>query len=635
MENFVSQFNKIETEQDLRRFLSYCETIILITMTETLKEFLPIEQSQTSIDCANCATQMGNVCDYLVSCFDQIKEFTSKEDLDLYIITATIPIILGALEESDSIRLCPQWTPLQATKCINANKKDETIFFYFDKHISTCGTCKTCHSISVNIIYKTLTRDARCVIEHPHWHYTKQEIIDKYSKGIKPSLSSKKHLAILVILAVALVSLFAGILLSLTKQSTTLAVPLVMPRVNIGTNPLYDHLNNGIDRYLESKNTSDLQQAQRIASEIDKKYGDKYGLDLVAYYRSLPTEEFQGVRQCRKEVMALTFSPGDNSTKVLTEAKQLIGRLNAINNRLEVYRVKIVMAKTYALAFNETLDNENLITDGIEYSTNKKYLFLKLNFLLWRAKDQRVFADHRQAEILFEQVIELAKFLNLEQEEGSAIMSLAMACHQHNHNNKALELTTNAINRNLKYFNMASIWYVKGLAEFSKGMREIADQSLKKSLALAQNSNDPFNISLCYVFLGVTSSEKGEFEKAEFFFTQAEKIGTSLEEPEGFFDLFSRINGYRAKSKLLQGDYSSAVYLYKDTLSKLEKLKIKDDLELSQVNTGLAISLEKTGQTNEAIKYRLEGERHLEIANTKKEHSNCLMSFLPMRLQCD
>lgn len=473
----------------------------------------------------------------------------------------------------------------------------------------------------------------------------KQEYLESGLKELR-----YKTTAIIFLLFISSLVFCTFLFFSPTKNPDMQEVKTTSPKVNdqsinefdpfnftnksVNTLDLYSQLDLAIDAHLSSNGSFGLAEAYRVAKEIKNNYKDNYGVDLVGYYSSLSVDELEKAQTHRQQLSSLKFRAGETGSTVLKNAKVLVDDLLSVGNKLEAYKARLTVAKIYALTFNHNPDNDLLLSDAIRYCTENKYLFLKVGFLLWKAKNENLELTHEEIEHSFREVINLAKDLKLQQIEGSATMSLAMSCHQNNHNKEALDLTVNAINRELKYNNMAAIWYTRALAEFKLGMWQASEQHLYTALELAKSRKDIFNVGLCYVFLGLTASESGLFNKAEAFFNEAEKVGNALES-EPAFDLFSRINGYRAKSKLLEGDYASAIFFYKDTLAKLQKLNVKNSLELSQVSTGLAISLEKTGQREEAIKYRLTGEHYFEAAQAKHERADCLMSFLPMRLQCD
>ncbi|KAF0244037.1 MAG: hypothetical protein FD167_3696 [bacterium] len=121
---------------------------------------------------------------------------------------------------------------------------------------------------------------------------------------------------IAVAFTIIFLSLSATIFLIVKNQNLSLftSSAITTPNTTIANNTsntsadnnLYQQLDSAIDRYLESKSNSHLEQAQDIAKDIERKYGDKYGFDLVRYYQTVPFLVLEKLLICRKKLAELT-----------------------------------------------------------------------------------------------------------------------------------------------------------------------------------------------------------------------------------------------------------------------------------------------------------------------------------------
>lgn len=87
--------------------------------------------------------------------------------------------------------------------------------------------------------------------------------------------------------------------------------------------------------------------------------------------------------------------------------------------------------------------------------------------------------------------------------------------------------------------------------------------------------------------------------------------------------------GYKAKAMLLKQNYDQALELYQSKLSMMDKLHWQNNLELSQINQGLAIVSLALGQKEKSKEYNTIAERYQNLADANKERTNCFLSLVP------
>lgn len=61
----------------------------------------------------------------------------------------------------------------------------------------------------------------------------------------------------------------------------------------------------------------------------------------------------------------------------------------------------------------------------------------------------------------------------------------------------------------------------------------------------------------------------------------------------------------------------------------METLGLKNHLQLSQLNEGLAIALKATKENKQSQKYLAIANYYRKLADDGKESTNCLLSFIP------
>jgi len=451
-----------------------------------------------------------------------------------------------------------------------------------------------------------------------------------------------------ILLAAALIlvffSLSTSIYLVVNKQSSSSVTPLVsspipnLPIINTNSttnstsaNNLYQQLDTFIDQFLESKNNSYLEQAETIANEIENKYEDKYGVSLVSYYKSVPSLAIDQLLIHRKKLTELTTqSTGDSYKQRLEDSQKLEKNFLVLGNLIEAYRVKTLINKFHALLHNYELSKSST-EEGLKFSRENKYLFLEGYFLLWQARQLSEIAPFEESEKVFQQTIEIGKRISLDDLVISSGMSLSALYHNNNDNEKSLEIAQSLLAKSekLKKDRVVTLMQFAGIAAANLKYIELSNFYLKESVRLGEELNNPAFVSRSYMLLSLTLAESKNFNDSEQYHIKATNAANELQDYNSRLDTLSIISGYYGKTKLLQGNFSEAANIYKQTLEMMKELNLKNNLELSQINGGLAIALTELKNPTQAQEYTAAASRYRRLAENNNEKTNCLLSFMP------
>lgn len=186
-----------------------------------------------------------------------------------------------------------------------------------------------------------------------------------------------------------------------------------------------------------------------------------------------------------------------------------------------------------------------------------------------------------------------------------------------------------ANSKNSSIENIVSLLHIAGISAFNKNFNELSRSYLDNAIQLSKDSKNTYSLAMSYTFLAVTLANSKEFDKAEGFYLKAKVLATQIEEQPTRLETTSIILGYQAKAKLMAGNFEQAAALYQETMSTMNKLDFKNNLEMAQLEEGLATSLNKTGKTTEGQKHLVLAKNYQNLANESKQTANCLLSFIP------
>ncbi|MBI4852772.1 MAG: hypothetical protein HY819_13335 [Acidobacteria bacterium] len=400
---------------------------------------------------------------------------------------------------------------------------------------------------------------------------------------------------------------------------------------NSVSNNLYQELDLAIDEYLEYRDISSIKKAREIATEIDKKHGDKYGMDLVKFYESVSPQLISKLSKSHQKIKSLMAEVnGDYYNNKINQAKELEQELLSMGAIIDAYKTKLFISKMQV----KKLDFQSakvIFQEGLSFSNKNNYLLLKAYFLMWQSKSESDLANFSQAQIGLEEVISTGTELGINELVVSSTISLAAIYHLTNEDKKALELSQSILAKPFSFTQeqTISLLQISGMSAFKLKFYTLADTYFYNSISLSKKINNDFFLALSYVFLATTLAERHYFTKADDYYTKAITLSETIKDKTSKMDLLSRIKGYQAKNKLLAGEFDQSANLYQETLRIMQALKLENNLELSQLNEGLAICLEKISDSSKAKEYFAKANYYKQIANDKNESVNCLLSFLP------
>ncbi len=412
------------------------------------------------------------------------------------------------------------------------------------------------------------------------------------------------------------------------ENSTDLTSNLI---TNAKENSLYQQLDSAIDEYLNNK--KDSEKAEKIAKDIKLRYEDNYGIDLVKYYKSVPDAAIKVLAENRKKLSLLTEHPiNDNYDKNLVEVEKIAQSFTSYGNLIDAYKAKILIARMKVKTFKYD-EAETTINEGLSFAQKNNYLMLEGYFTLWQAKRLVEIPNFSLAQDLFNKTIEFGKKLEIAELFVSSSMTLAAIYLKNDDNEQALKVAQDVL-ANAKSYNVdftVSLLHIAGIAAFNNKFDELSKTYLNQAIELSEEHKKPHLLVMSYTFMGLTMSESKEFQQAEDFYLKAKLAANNIEEKDTRLGILSITLGYEAKTKLNQGDLQTATKLYQETLTIIKDLKINNDLEISQLEQGLAIALEKSGKASQAKEHFAIAKTYQSIAEGKKENANFLLSFLPSK----
>lgn len=222
-------------------------------------------------------------------------------------------------------------------------------------------------------------------------------------------------------------------------------------------NNRYQQLDVAIDEFLSTQNREHLVKAESIAKDIQLFYEDNYGVDLVSYYKTVPSLAIEPLSIHRKKLVELTNqATGDDYKQRLADSQKLEAQLLSFGNLIEAYKTKALINKLHVQLHNDK--EASFITEaGLTFSNKNNYLLLEADFLLWKAKRLCEVPDFINAQEAFLKVIDLGNKLRTTKLVTSAGTSLAFLHYNQNDDEKAFALAKNTLLSFSDYKNTQAI----------------------------------------------------------------------------------------------------------------------------------------------------------------------------------
>lgn len=613
----------------LLNFFARYEDIMLDSIEQTVKVFAP----QQALEFGDFLWLLEAISVALITKYPHI--ITSIEDEELKrinVVTVGVSVTLQILDQSKvsfAIPLCPQWTPIEASKFIyDSNHKKDNVAFLLDRHKSTCSTCQAYYSTCLSITNETLRKSKHSLLCDEYWLDSKTGLVDLYGKPNDEVKAERKVLnyskykyPLLALCATVFLLFLAGVIYIIGSKQVYSSQPFsVRQEYN-----LYQYLDLSLDQYLETSDPKHLEKAKSIAERIASKYDDQWGKDVVKSYSVTSIDK--SLLKNRLQLLKLLNSPiTDDFLELRKQSEALVKFFTLRGNSPEAYRAKSVLEKVLTMQ-----DNQNykvLYSDGMEYANSKNYKYLELHFKLWDLKYRSSNLDN-ETEKDFESFIAEAKSLDLDELASSAMSGLAGICELTNRDEKALSLAEDALRLSQAgYGQTISLLQIAGISSCKLKNYEKGNEYLQQALKVGNQYKDTHAIILAYNFLGTMKTSQGETSEAEKYFTKAENLLLFIKDEMNRKSLEGLTIGYRAKNEFQKQNYLLASELYQKSLNDLTEVQGDNDMYLSELNEGLAVALEKLGN-NGTEKYRTIAEEYKRRADQRKEKVSCFLSFVP------
>ncbi|MFY9226894.1 MAG: zf-HC2 domain-containing protein [Blastocatellia bacterium] len=415
------------------------------------------------------------------------------------------------------------------------------------------------------------------------------------------------------------------------RLPTNLGSELSINLAKTAENNRYQQLDTAIDEFLATKDRKHLEQAESIAKDIRLFYEDNYGVDLVNYYKTVPSLAIEPLSIHRKKLAELTSqATGDDYKQRLVDSQKLEAQLLSFGNLIEAYKIKALINKLHVQLHNDK--EANFITeDGLTFSNKNNYLLLEADFLLWKAKRLCEVPDFTNAQDAFLKVIDLGNKLQINKLVTSAGTSLAFLHYNQNDDEKAFELAKNTLLSFTDYKNTQAITLLQlaGLASFNLHYQEIADLFFKEAIKNSEEMANPVFTARSYAFLALALSEKRNFSEANNFYSKAELETNKIKDETARLEALAWVTGYKAKLRLLENNYDQAIELYENKLSIMNKIHLVNNLEISQSHEGIALALLALDRKGKAQQHLAVAKNYENFAKANNEISNCLLALVP------
>lgn len=404
-------------------------------------------------------------------------------------------------------------------------------------------------------------------------------------------------------------------------------------------NILYKQLDTNINEYLTTKDNFYLNQSKTIAQELQNKYQENYGVDLVKYYETVPVEKLSELAIYRGQMLTLlNEASGDNFEKRLKDSQNLESKFLRLGNTIEAYRIKTISNKMYTF-LRDYKQTKITADEGLKFSIDNNYLLLQGYFLLWQANFLSEEVSLEESEKTFQEIIKIGEKIKIYDFVSRPKLSLATLYHLNNEDQKSLEMVQSLLNNSekMKKERIISLMQIAGLAASKLKHYELSKHYLKESIRLSKDLNNANfssdSIARAYTYLSLVSAELKNFSDSEEYHLKSINEANRLIDNTNRLNTIFLISGYYGKTKLLAGDFEAASKIYQESLSMFQELKLKNNLELSQLNEGLAIASKELNKTDEAEKYFATANQYRKLAESNKEIANCFLSFVPVSCQ--
>jgi tetratricopeptide (TPR) repeat protein len=397
----------------------------------------------------------------------------------------------------------------------------------------------------------------------------------------------------------------------------------------------YDLLESAIDDYLSATISSNktvaddfLRTAEKIAAEMATLTGERFGLDLVSFYRTVPAhsvEQFIKARKLYKEAReTIKLNDYTQGLEIASKAKTAFDRLDS---NLEIEKTEILIGKSL-VKLSRSKEAEKILKKGGIKAAITNHLYSHAQFLGWLGENYSNISNYTHAVEILEQAIQVVRPLDVPEFSNSLSMLLSSIYSVTNDNERAFLMAHKTLEEAIRTNHPFSIQVIDvlGLSAFNLGFPALAENYLKKAIELASNQQKFPHIAMANTYLGIIMAEQRKDNEAEQSFQKAFQSLYKIEDKTIRIQLEFMVTGYHARAQMLTGNSKQAVDLYTKALTLGEKGKIEEKIILSQMRQGLGECLAALGNYKGA-ESEFRAALSLRQSAQTIEQNNSLLSF--------
>jgi tetratricopeptide (TPR) repeat protein len=542
----------------------------------------------------------------------------------------------------------------------------------FERHLSDCRECRERFLLCWNIIITDSNpEEDQATIEFlssPLWKKKKRELARSHAQAvvslpwkIEPQhYQSRNYFTALKVAALLLIALIPLTLTysllikpyfdahpSTSQIDVKDRLPALTKRLeSTPTAPIsrYDLLDRQINAYLFAISSSDstgaakaLLSAESIAREMETRTGERFGQDLVEYYRNVTANSIEPLRQARTLCAEVeTTIPHDRFSEALQKADKAKAIFEQFGASCDFEQINIQVTK-YSIKTGAFAEAQTIFDTNIERTLVSRHLFSHAQFLFWQGEYLSQISNFDRAIDNMQAVIRIASPLEVPQFLLRPLMSLASIYYIMSDNERAFELAYQTLKMadtvgDPKF--QIQLSQILGISAFGLKDSALAEQYLNNAIALAKEVGNNPAIAISYALLGLVQSEQHRFTEAETNFTETQQALQKIIDTKARAYLEFSATGYFARSKMLAGNIDQAINLYTRSITLAEKANIQQKLALSQLHQGLGECLMAKGDFK-AAKIELAAAITLDRqARDRFEQNNSLLSFAVTRKSC-
>lgn len=399
----------------------------------------------------------------------------------------------------------------------------------------------------------------------------------------------------------------------------------------------YDRLDEQIDLYLAALEKGDsakangaIASASAIADEMVVRTGERYGRDLVVYYRSIATNVASPLAEARRQLAVVKKSTRYFEYKSTIEnLNRLKTKFQSFGSKCDIEQVNVQLSK-YLVLSREFQPAYDLIKTNLDQAAQAQHHFALAHFYLNLSiyyNNQSLFQQARET---LEASLSSAAALDDVVLKTRISVTLATSYMLENRDDHSFEIAYNAIQPAFKTNDKTRLMVlsqVMGISAFNLKYLKLGEAYTNNFIKLAKSAENPYTLAIANSYMGIMRAEQNDSEGAERFFQQALTTADSIPDKTAQAQAEFYVNGYFARAQMLSGDSMQAAVLYNRALELSKAANIQESMALSQIHQGLAESYLAQGDTKRA-KAEMEMATALDTqARTRFERSNNFLSL--------